>query len=452
MLLEKSIVRIHSTSDSIIGVGFLVNKTNFLTAAHVVRDALNLSETPHKPPKNIIQVDFPYINSHKLVNANVCFWQPDYDIAGFELIGYSPSKARPARLFTGSIEELIGHQFQAIGFPQYFNKTGVWAYGTVRNKRPDGTVQLQITSTDGEPVQKGFSGGPIWDRHLQEVIGMVVRADKEVRLAFMYPSSTINQLCSDVIISTPKTNYINVPTIVVAMTREEAKTLVNQPLNPNFDKFKTYFNQSEVDEWLKHYQTERTDWQPHVSTESGIREIVFDMVDEININREREKIELIRPNFLCHKFFDETDVDTQDEIWTDLREAGGIVIVDTLSLFHPKVKRIFDKANIVSHSKVAVIGLTPLRLETMRAYNVLVEQVLETGMHHVLSRFNKYDKFIEFGLKNIPDLERWLFQILPKTADAAHQHQSNPDKLAHFSRIRKRSKKKIERFMFGKSK
>ncbi|WP_417915024.1 hypothetical protein [Candidatus Electronema sp. JM] len=81
--------------------------------------------------------------------------------------------------------------FSVYGFPKDAER-GVWAYGIIRKKREHGLVQLESASLTGYAVQKGFSGGPVFDEEIDKIVGMVATSDQSVRVASMIPIDIIS--------------------------------------------------------------------------------------------------------------------------------------------------------------------------------------------------------------------------------------------------------------------
>lgn len=190
---ESAIVRIHNADGDVGGAGFLVNDRHILTCAHVVAYALGIQDTA-EPPEAILELDFPLLARDQMLAARVCHWQPSVDVAGLQLLGWSPPGAEPVRLIVTD-DDLWGHPFRAFGFPLGYAE-GVWASGVLRGRQADGWVQIEDVKETGYLVKPGFSGGPVWDEVLKGVVGMVVAADTDERTkaAFLLPADLLDQV------------------------------------------------------------------------------------------------------------------------------------------------------------------------------------------------------------------------------------------------------------------
>jgi TIR domain/Trypsin-like peptidase domain/Effector-associated domain 9 len=193
---KAAIARIYHSNRAIVGAGFLVSDRYLLTCAHVVTAALGIPTETVEMPTTALELDFPLIASGQKVKAKVVFWQSvnpsqaGEDIAGLEL-EEALTAGQPVRLVES--EELWNHPFQIFGFPSKRDE-GIWASGVIRDRLANGWVQIEDIKAQGQAVQPGFSGAPIWDEELQGVVGMAVVADKkrdETKTAFMIPSTVL---------------------------------------------------------------------------------------------------------------------------------------------------------------------------------------------------------------------------------------------------------------------
>ena len=189
--IDTSLVRIRTVDGGVVGAGFLVGKCQVLTCAHVVAQALSLSDTPADPPLAPIVLDFPLLAPHTRLAAKVAFWCPvkddgGGDIAGLELLGDPPAGAQMVH-FTLA-EDVWEHSFRAFGFPTGHDD-GVWATGRLLGRQATNWLLLEDVKTEGFAVVPGFSGGPVWDTVLQGVVGMVVASSRrsETKTAFVIP-------------------------------------------------------------------------------------------------------------------------------------------------------------------------------------------------------------------------------------------------------------------------
>jgi hypothetical protein len=92
-----------------------------------------------------------------------------------------------------------GHTVALYGFPRDKGKLGIPAEGLIKDGRSNGTVEMLAAEQTGFPVEAGFSGGPVWDRALGRVVGMVVHAasDRTTGASFFIPAASLVNADSD---------------------------------------------------------------------------------------------------------------------------------------------------------------------------------------------------------------------------------------------------------------
>jgi hypothetical protein len=222
---ESAIARIYRPNEGVVGAGFLISHQYVLTCAHVVTSALKIAtETPETPTQSI-DVDFPLIAPGEKLKAKVVFWQPvqsvaatpakqGEDIAVLEVEGELPKQAQPARIAPIEGEDLWEHSFRVFGFPSGHD-TGVWATGVLSGKQALGWVQMEDVKGPGYQVEPGFSGAPVWDKNLANVVGIAVAAERKregVKSAFMIPTKVLRGQIPVPFLSLPD-RPISLPTV-----------------------------------------------------------------------------------------------------------------------------------------------------------------------------------------------------------------------------------------------
>jgi tetratricopeptide (TPR) repeat protein len=201
--LQQSIIRIHGPDGRPCGAGFLVTEREALTCAHVVGAALGVDADTDQGPAESITIDFPHIHAEerRSITASVVLWLPravdgDGDIAVLRLTEDPPVGARPARLVIA--DELWGHEFRAFGFPTGFD-AGRWASGRLLASQGTRWIEIEDVKAQGQRVQEGYSGGPVWDDQLYGVAGMIVAASKraEEKAAWVIPVTVLAESWED---------------------------------------------------------------------------------------------------------------------------------------------------------------------------------------------------------------------------------------------------------------
>ena len=197
-IFKASIVRIYDNYGGVVGAGFLGSQKYVLTCAHVIAEALGISDNTPKAPTTPISLDFPLVAPGEILTAGVVFWKPVSstelveDIAGLEISEDSqlPSKVQPAPLINS--ENVRNHSALIFGFP---HPEGVYASGILIDKTTK-WLQMEDVKVPGYKIESGFSGAPVWDEELRGVVGMVVATEKRrenTKVAFLISVQTLKQ-------------------------------------------------------------------------------------------------------------------------------------------------------------------------------------------------------------------------------------------------------------------
>ncbi|HEX8775481.1 MAG TPA: TIR domain-containing protein [Pyrinomonadaceae bacterium] len=200
--LNTAIARIFTSTGEVAGAGFLISGTHVITSAHVIAQALNLSDETSAQPSDHVRLDFPLTTSHTKFDARVVCWRPvradttassstKEDIAVLELeLKGQEIEAKPIHLTNAG--NVWGHSFRAFGFPPPYD-AGAWVSGKLLDRVAGNRIQIEVHTQSGHFVTEGFSGTAVWDEQLEGVVGMVAgsprRADNNA--ASVIPTETL---------------------------------------------------------------------------------------------------------------------------------------------------------------------------------------------------------------------------------------------------------------------
>lgn len=219
---------------------------------------------------------------------------------------------------------------------------------------------------------------------------------------------------------------IDVPLVIAAMNQEEAASLKTGQAFAGLEvapidrvRFEQLENVLVGVDWNSHYKTNRDEWNPHTAPGSTIDGIVVDILSHINrCEREPKNLPIVRRQSFSEDFF---KLSKQVETWDRLRQSGGVMIVDAVSLFHPGLRDVLVQSALTAHDNVAVLVLSPSNAHELPA-NQLVETVLSARMQVAFSRFaERLDSHCEMGIGDLRTLQRWLFAHLPWTAEVVQK-------------------------------
>lgn len=195
--LETATIRVADAKGTTFGAGFLVLDTYALTCAHVVKEALALDNYPNQPPEGNLSVVFHQIDPGTFLSAKVAFWVPPQhgDLAVLELLDPVPSGARPAPL--SAEPNIKNHGYHVYGFPAGYDD-GLTSRGSIQTPQMAGLLQLETATGAEFDVDKGYSGGPVWDDELEAVVGMITTRPRrsDIRAAFATPVTVLLKLWS----------------------------------------------------------------------------------------------------------------------------------------------------------------------------------------------------------------------------------------------------------------
>ncbi len=193
-LMEKYLVRIENIGGHGVGAGFLINKMEVATCAHVVSTALGFGRRiSFEAPQDEIHLTFPFIQKDVQLQAHVACWDHANDIAILRLKSVPPAAAESACFSGIKIYELRNHPVRMYGFPEGYND-GVWSNDwKIKDSVADNLVQLESDRSTGKPIGCGFSGAPVFDEQLNQVVGMIFATDSNIerKVAFMIPAEAI---------------------------------------------------------------------------------------------------------------------------------------------------------------------------------------------------------------------------------------------------------------------
>lgn len=253
-----------------------------------------------------------------------------------------------------------------------------------------------------------------------------------------------------------KRNIIPIPILIVAMRKNEAEKLFNSTPEQEgflaFQQVKPKFCLEDMQEWLAHYSEDRIGWKPYISIDRTIHSILLEDLpphDDEDINwrpylasdktihfiisnvfndingRNGSNLNIIKPIFeTTDEFFDEHHQHRRNAICNRLTDLGGIVIVDSISLFHPKIYEVLENKNI-KPKNATIIAIPPLSKQALEI-NALIGERIYACMGSAFYQFakKKFEDPVEFGISHPCVIERWLFKVL--------QEFATPQKLQKF--------------------
>jgi WD40 repeat protein len=189
-------VRLLTEGGTPVGIGVLVGDRHVLTCAHVVNAALGLNANEQPKPDGSVTLDFPLLPTTPRAAATIDLWLPPPrpgaagdDIAGLVLTQV-PAAAKPVRLAVDPARP--GTRVRVFGCPRG-RPDGKWVEATVQGSVLGSRVQLEARSA--ERVEQGFSGSPVFDETIGQVVGLISLVPTKVteRDSYAIPAERLRQ-------------------------------------------------------------------------------------------------------------------------------------------------------------------------------------------------------------------------------------------------------------------
>lgn len=198
-----AITRIETSNGVAVGIGVLVSEHHILTCAHVVAAALEKPQDIQEAPFEALCLRFPFVSPEQLLTAQTILWKPVKqisatsafdieDIAVLKLAADAPTGSSAIKLLLA--KELAGHNFEIFGYSSGQSILGARTKGELVGRLPNGWIQVRGDKVQGYPLEKGFSGSPVWDHNLNGVVGIAVAGDfehPEYQVGFIIPTELL---------------------------------------------------------------------------------------------------------------------------------------------------------------------------------------------------------------------------------------------------------------------
>jgi len=187
---DSNLIRVLNLQGKTAGTAVAIDDELAISCAHVIDPH---GKYPDDVPPHDVTLDFHYLD--RIVTAQVVEngWHPvQADGAGDFVVlrlsepvpGLNPA---PLRL----VADARGTRVEARGYPESTPVSSRTSQGRLSNRSRREWIQIDPANPGGWAPEKGFSGGPVWDRKRQAVIGLTVMRDAH-RVSHMLP---LDYLC-----------------------------------------------------------------------------------------------------------------------------------------------------------------------------------------------------------------------------------------------------------------
>ncbi|MCD4739445.1 MAG: hypothetical protein K8R89_09355 [Anaerolineae bacterium] len=222
-------------------------------------------------------------------------------------------------------------------------------------------------------------------------------------------------------------NRIDVPYVVAAMTRTEADALqsgevfegtrIAQIERNRFNALTPFLPEG----WIEDYGELHDDWKLHADHNSIMGTVLDEMFAQINhCLRQPQNLPVIDGISFSEPFF---LPEQQIKTWEHLRQSGGLLVVDAISLFYPPIREALKQSTLTSREEMAVLVLSPLDFH-VAPINSHVKNLVIEEMPMTFARFGEHlDYKYEMGIGDLCGIQRWLFTLFSNPADMAESIQ-----------------------------
>jgi hypothetical protein len=267
----------------------------------------------------------------------------------------------------------------------------------------------------------------LWQPGIEPPIDLVMQVERAIALC-----------CPTV-----QTRTVGLPFVVVAMTEDEAQELDQKPeliqhglgdaALEHFTRLKQALGSFGAPPFVQRYAPAREYWRPFGVGQPTVQALIGDTVAQLN-NAHQPRL-LGRSIKIQHYPFGELidQVQVLRPIYREIAQNGCVVVVDELSLFHPRVRNTFLGSALFASDHVAMVTIAPLDPYAVPPHNLL-EQELSERLAAVFDRFAlDYDPQCEFSIGDERRLKRWLHSSLPQALQTLREPRPNRQMLDNFA-------------------
>jgi hypothetical protein len=226
---------------------------------------------------------------------------------------------------------------------------------------------------------------------------------------------------------------VGIPFAVLAMTSKEAEELESRKIfdSPvslsSFNEFAEILKQYGLGDFVHRYKEDREEWQPFETDSRTIRDIIEEVVDWSNPITLNNSPVIMRPQYYSQDFLSDNK-EICSQTWQYLEHTGCVLVLDCISMFHPRIQKLFLMSQLGVGERVALVGISPANPSSIEI-NKSIENAAEEQLLRVFDRYNSsLDPQCIFEIGDERALSRWLYAILPRTIQTVHEQKANPAK------------------------
>lgn len=253
-------------------------------------------------------------------------------------------------------------------------------------------------------------------------------------------------------------DVITIPFVVLAMNNRQITEFWDESIfntSPvtvatDLDKFrnlKKSLNQYDIKDLSPYYGDFTEDWKPIAANNVSIRDIIKESINLYNEQEsERSGNLLLHPQFFSSDFFND-DVKWRNNTWRELNRIGSVIIIDSISLFHPDIREHFIQSGLGTSRSSSILVVSPYS-HSSHPVNYFLEQEIRLRIQATFNRYDELDLRCECGAAETRTLKRWLMNILPKASIIVQSGSPNPDILKQVRKSVGKNKGGIDNVIF----
>jgi TIR domain-containing protein len=228
---------------------------------------------------------------------------------------------------------------------------------------------------------------------------------------------------------------IGLPFVVFAMNSAEAaalqsgKAFDDESVAPAertaFQRLVRELERQDLTDLSSCYGEFREDWRPPVADGVSARKAISDVVSYLNeLRADRTDLPVMRPQFFSEDFLSD-DARWRERTWDVLSGLGCVCVIDSISLFHPKLRRMLERSEFGSTERVSLVFVPPANPQRFPV-TLMVEDQIKSHMPRAYARFEThFDLLCELSAPDIRHIKRWLFSVLPEVARQAQGERAS---------------------------
>ena len=168
--------------------------------------------------------------------------------------------------------------------------------------------------------------------------------------------------------------------------------------------------------WHERYHEERDSWQPHSFQDTSTGEFINPRLNNVNYSLKENYGTAVLFGISKSEDAFNNNMAIREDAWKFLKEWGGIMIIDAVSLFHPALQKELVQSGIIEHKSVAILVISPENPSEYKL-NQIINKLIENNIRQSDVRNKEPDILCEIGVGNSLAVQRWFAAAMPETVE-----------------------------------